>query len=67
MGGVVEAIMAQDDLEYHVERARVELDLAYKAKGQSAADAHMRLASLHMKCVGRTDNVCDDSGVSRIH
>ena len=34
---------------YHVERARVELDAAYRAAGPEAAAAHLRLCSLHMK------------------
>ena len=36
------------DLQYHVGRARAELDLAYRAEHRSAAEAHMRLSALHM-------------------
>lgn len=39
--------MEQD--EYHVERARQELDLGYRADGGRAASAHLKLAALHMK------------------
>jgi hypothetical protein len=36
------------DREYHVERARAELDAAYRAVGSEAAGAHLRLCSMHM-------------------
>ena len=36
------------DREYHVERARAELDAAYRAAGSEAAEAHLRLCSMHM-------------------
>ena len=37
--------------QYHMDRARAELDLAYRAEVTSAAEAHMRLAALHMERV----------------
>lgn len=37
------------DAQYHVERARAELDLAYRAEEHAAAQAHMRLSALHME------------------
>jgi hypothetical protein len=43
--------MATEDRDYHVERARQELDLSYRAEGRLAAAAHMRLAALHMASV----------------
>ena len=55
--------MQQEDREYHVERARVELDLAYRADKPEAADAHLRLSSLHMKCLQRDDERCGGAGV----
>ena len=55
--------MDQDDLDYHRERARAELDCAYRSVHQAAADAHMRLASLHMKCVQSGDEDCEGSGL----
>lgn len=39
---------ADSDREYHVERARAELDAAYRAAGSSAARAHLSLCSMHM-------------------
>jgi hypothetical protein len=40
--------MSEADRAYHNERARSELDLAYRAERKDVADAHMRLAALHM-------------------
>jgi hypothetical protein len=40
---------ADIDREYHTERARVELDQAYRAESSAAAEAHMKLSSLHMQ------------------
>ena len=39
------------DREYHVQRARAELDWAYRAERREAAEAHLRLSSLHMERV----------------
>ena len=59
----VEDPLRQDDREYHVERARAELDLAYRADKAAAADAHLRLSSLHMKCLQRDDERCNGSDI----
>ena len=40
--------MQQKDDEYHVRRAREELDLGYRAENREAAASHLRLAALHM-------------------
>jgi hypothetical protein len=40
-----------DDINYHSDRARKELDLGLTARGSAASSAHMRLASLHMQRV----------------
>lgn len=37
------------DVEYHLERARSERDLAYKSSNAEASDAHMRLSALHLE------------------
>ena len=37
-----------DDHRYHTERARAELDAAYRAECSDAAAAHLRLCSFHM-------------------
>ena len=36
------------DYNYHVERARAEMDSAYQASNPLAAAAHMKLSALHM-------------------
>jgi hypothetical protein len=38
-----------DDHRYHTERARAELDAAYRAERAAVAAAHLRLCSLHMQ------------------
>lgn len=45
-----ERLVRTDDQEYHVQRARQELDLGHRANGRSAAAAHMGLAALQMAC-----------------
>jgi hypothetical protein len=47
-GGTAE-MYEPDDLLYHQERARAELDLAYRAGSRAAAAAHLLLSSLHMR------------------
>lgn len=36
------------DYDYHVNRARAEMDCAYRARTHAAAAAHMKLSALHM-------------------
>jgi len=43
--------MPTEDRDYHIDRARAELDRAYRTDNFAAASAHFRLASLHMKRV----------------
>jgi hypothetical protein len=54
--------MAQQDLDYHRERARAEMDMACRAELRSVADAHMKLAALHMGQIKRQDELCGGSG-----
>jgi hypothetical protein len=54
--------MNQQDRDYHVDRTRAELDLAYRAEKPQVADAHLRLSSLHMKCLQREDERCGGTG-----
>ena len=37
------------ELDYHLQRARHERDVAYRSEVSLAADAHMRLSVLHME------------------
>ena len=39
----------EQDHAYHLERARVELDAAYRAAAGEGAAAHLRLCALHMR------------------
>ena len=54
-------MLSQQDLEYHQQRARAEMDQAYRAVHNSAAEAHMRLAGLHMERLKRVDETCSGS------
>ena len=57
-------MLSDEDLAYHRSRAQTELDLAYRAEAQSAAAAHMKLASLHMDRLKRQDESCGGSGLN---
>lgn len=46
-------VQAETDRAHHRERARTEMDMAYRAVTRAAAEAHLRLASLHMKRLAR--------------
>ena len=41
--------MPTEDRDYHIDRARIELDRAYRTDDPAAARAHFGLAALHMK------------------
>jgi hypothetical protein len=51
-------MLTDRDFHYHVQRARAELDLAYRAPHQRAADAHMKLSALHMHQIKQADEAC---------
>jgi hypothetical protein len=38
--------------DWHIERARAELDAAYRAAGARAAEIHLTLCSLHLEQAG---------------
>ena len=57
--------MSERDLAYHRERAREELDCAYRAQSNVVAEAHMRLAGLHMERLKKGDERCCGSGIGR--
>jgi hypothetical protein len=42
-------MLFEKDTEYHRERARAEMDCAYRATRNVVANAHMRLSALHME------------------
>jgi hypothetical protein len=41
-----------DERTYHVERARAELDAAYRAERADIAAIHLKLCALHMERAG---------------
>ena len=41
--------MRSEKHDYHRDRVREELDLSYRARSRRAAEAHLRLSSLHMQ------------------
>ena len=47
--------MIDRERDYHRERARTELDQAYRATHLMAAEAHMRLSALHMSRLREMD------------
>ncbi|HEX8669025.1 MAG TPA: hypothetical protein VF727_11720 [Allosphingosinicella sp.] len=54
--------MASDgDRSYHMQRVRAELDSAYRSDREDAAQAHMRLAALHMERLRQLDTGSDGS------
>ena len=49
--------------DYHVRRARAELDAAYRASSAKVAEAHLRLSVLHMRKLRERDAAARPSGV----
>ena len=39
----------ETDHDYHIRRARAELDLAYRSECRAAMESHLRLSALHMQ------------------
>lgn len=48
-------MILESDHDFHLRRARAELDLAYRSECQAAMEAHLRLSSLHMQRLGSAD------------
>ena len=42
-------MIVETDHDYHMRRARDELDLAYRSECGAAMESHLRLSSLHMQ------------------
>lgn len=47
--------MPTEDRDYHIDRARAELDRGYRTDNFAAARAHLALAALHMKRLRESD------------
>jgi hypothetical protein len=41
----------QDEVKFHSDRAMAEIDMASRSLDRSAAEAHLRLSSLHLERV----------------
>ena len=50
--------MSDQDRLYHTDRAREELDLAYRAEKHAVIEAHMKLSALHMARQKEVDERC---------
>ncbi len=50
----------EEDREYHTRRAQEEFDRAYRTNSKAAAEAHMRLSSLHMQRLPATADKLED-------
>ena len=37
------------DIDYHLHRARIERDIAYRSGSPAISDAHLRLSALHLQ------------------
>ncbi|HEX8192037.1 MAG TPA: hypothetical protein VF552_03990 [Allosphingosinicella sp.] len=57
--------MGVEDRNYHMERARFELDWAYRAERDAAAQAHLRLSALHMQRLRDLDDSCGGADIGR--
>lgn len=57
-------MLNDEDRSYHSDRARAELDMAYRCENSEVANAHMRLASLHMARLRQEDEFCGGSSMS---
>lgn len=51
--------------DYHMRRAQDELDLAYRAEGFAAMNAHFRLSALHMARLVARPSAPTPAGSSR--
>jgi hypothetical protein len=56
-------VLSEQDKSYHLERARMEMDLAYRAEQSPVATAHMKLSALHMGRIKALDELCGGSGL----
>ena len=56
--------MQANDRDYHIDRARAELDWAYRADRDVAAQAHLRLSALHLRRLRDLDESCGGASLS---
>ena len=51
-----EPVTENFDSDYHLTRARAELDCAYRAEHRRAVEAHLRLSAMHMQRLREVNN-----------
>jgi hypothetical protein len=56
-------MLTENDKDFHLYRAREELDLAYRSECDTAASAHMKLSVLHMRRIRELDELCDGTSL----
>ena len=56
-------MILETDHDYHMRRARAELDLAYRSECRAAMESHLRLSSLHMQRLGGADSAGRPAGL----
>ncbi len=54
------------DMDYHWQRAQTEQDQAQRATSPAVAEAHRRLAALHVERIKLLDENCGGSDVRRL-
>lgn len=66
-GGDQEEAMDESEHDFHVRRSRAELDLAYRAGGESVAEVHLRLAALHLQRLhSRSEGLIEPAAGARL-
>jgi hypothetical protein len=57
-------MILETDHDYHMRRARAELDLACRSECRAAKESHLRLSSLHMRRLRGLQPARKPAGVS---
>jgi hypothetical protein len=57
-------MLTEKDKDFHLYRAREELDQAYRSECATAASAHMKLSVLHMRRIKELDELCHGVSLS---
>lgn len=56
-------MILESDHDFHLRRARAELDLAHRSECLAAMEAHLRLSSLHMQRLRTADSPARPAGL----
>lgn len=55
-------MIVETERDYHMRRARAELDLAYRSECRTAMESHLRLSSLHMQRLRSAESAARPAG-----